>query len=89
MPSVKDDLRALLDGGPPAPNPVIPPKKAKKVYVPKMSKTKLDYDVLLTCVNNYLKGYKRAYENAKHDELSEVKKKYELVLKEREKLLKL
>ena len=43
----------------------------------------LDYRILLTAVNNYLKGYKNAYENAKNDPLSETKLKYEMMLKQK------
>lgn len=44
----------------------------------------LDYRILLTAVNNYLKGYKNAYENAKNDPLSETKLKYEMMLKQKD-----
>lgn len=46
----------------------------------------LNLDVILTTVNNYLKGYRTAYNNAKNDPLSETKKKYENILQEKEKI---
>ena len=63
-----------------------PPKIAQ--ITPK-SKVDLNYSIILVCINNYLKGFKKAYNNAKNDLLSETKRKYEEVLKEREKVLKL
>jgi len=50
--------------------------------------TELDLkpSLLLTAVNNYLKGYKKSYERVKTDELSETKRKYEEMLAEKKKL---
>lgn len=44
----------------------------------------LDYRILLTAVNNFLIGYKKAYQNAKSRPFSEVKLKYESMLKQKE-----
>lgn len=46
----------------------------------------LNHRVLLTAVNTYLKAYKKAYKNAKGNKLSEVKLRYEEMLKQREAL---
>jgi len=46
----------------------------------------LDLELLLTGVNNYLKGYRTAYNNNKNDPTSEVARKYERFIKEKEKL---
>jgi len=55
------------------------------------SRTTLDYKVLLRACNNYLKGYKKAYNNAKNNSApySQVIEHYEDILEERNKLLKL
>lgn len=79
--------------------PKIEMDQSKVVSVPKPPKQKtpvkttpkkesFDYDILDMCVNNYLKGYKRAYKRVENDDLSKVKKDYEKVLKEKEKLKK-
>lgn len=63
-------------------SPKLPLQLKVKVY-------ELNYDLLLTAVNNFLKGYKSAYERQKGKPFDETVKKYNNMLKEREKLLKL
>jgi len=52
----------------------------------KQEQTNLNHRTLLTAVNNYLIGYRKAYERVKTDELSETKRKYEEMLAEKKKL---
>ncbi|MBA7494637.1 hypothetical protein ES702_05214 [subsurface metagenome] len=46
--------------------------------------TELDLSTIEMAINNYLKGYKKAYENSKNNPYSKVKIDYEKVLKQRE-----
>ena len=66
-------------------------KKPNQDTIPIITKRRpnLNYRVLLTAINNYLLGYKKTYENAKDNPLSESKLKYEDMLKEKVKVEKL
>ena len=50
---------------------------------PNTLKNGLVYRVLLTAVNNYLIGYRKAYENVVSKPFSEVRRKYEEMLEQK------
>ncbi|MCP4651668.1 MAG: hypothetical protein GY853_16525 [PVC group bacterium] len=66
--------------------PKVPIKVPKSTASTRTKQTNLNHRTLLTAVNNYLKGYKRAYERVESDMFSETKRKYEEMLKEKDKL---
>ncbi len=58
-------------------------KRPKKLQDKSMINHGLDYRALLTAVNNYLVGFRKAYKNAKDNPLSETKLKYETMQKQK------
>ena len=70
----------------PVPKTPRPTPIQKRQYTPQ---PKLNYRVLLTTVNNYLMGYRKAYERNQDNPLSEIKLKYEEVQKQKNILEKL
>lgn len=56
----------------------------KPIVIKPSIPSELDLDTILMALDNYIKGYRTAYNNAKNDPYSKVKKDYEKVLKQRE-----